>query len=65
MCAQSFHVVNIDLVASVGVPPLDTQLHLITHEYFIGGNDVLHIAHEYIASTTFISVWHDHYINSP
>ena len=25
MCAQIFHIVNIDVLAGVGAPPLDTQ----------------------------------------
>ena len=29
MCVQSFCMVNIDVPAGVGVPPLDTQLHMM------------------------------------
>ena len=28
-----FHMVNIDVPASVGAPPLDTQLHLCTRAF--------------------------------
>ena len=33
MCVQSFHMVNIDVPAGVGAPPLDTQLSIV---YTIG-----------------------------
>ena len=45
MCVQIFHLVNIDVTAGVGAPPLDTQLRLQIARYDFS-------CHEYVGMPT-------------